>query len=103
MENIQVKNKKVKWIKLLIFAQLLDLFSTFVGIGIFGFREVNPIMKNATFFQMALAKILAIVVMSALLYYVKKLPLWVHKLVFAISIVPPILNILQIIIEVIFF
>ena len=103
MEATQLKNTKINYIILFAVAQLLDLFSTYIGIGIFGFREMNPIMQDATFFEMALLKLFAILFVGFSLYFIKKFPIWFYRVMFIISVIPPFLNILQIVIAIAFF
>ena len=102
MINIREKYfrlKKIKWLKLFIFAQLLDLGSTLLGIYFLNFREMNPLMNQFSLLEMSFIKIFGILLMSMLLYYVKNIPIWVYKLLFWLSIIFPFFNILQIIIE----
>ena len=96
MEAARLENKKIKYIKWFVVTQVMDLLSTIIGIGFLGFREANPLFENATFIEMTLAKVLAITIIVCGLYYVKKFPLWFFVVILVISAIPPLLNILQI-------
>jgi uncharacterized membrane protein len=99
LETIQQRDQKNKYIKFFIIAQFLDMLSTFIGIEFMGFWEINPVMKNLSMFEMLVAKILGVAVVVCLLYYIKILPPWSYKLVFIISLFPPMWNFALIILE----
>lgn len=91
---------KIKYIKLLVLAQLMDLLTTVVLIGFLGGWEINPFMRNLTLLQMALIKIVVIALVVPILYRHKKLPLWSYVLLFYISALPVAWNILVIGVEI---
>jgi hypothetical protein len=88
-------NRKIKYIKLFILVQLLDLLTTLIGIYFFGFKEINPFFADLGIVGMVFFKLIIILVVSEILFYVN-FPKWFYRFVYILSGVPVVWNILNI-------
>ena len=89
--------RKIKYIKLLVYAQFADLAITLLSLTYLDCWEMNPLMRRLSLLDMSLAKlaITAFIVFTQFLL-IDRMPLWSYKLFFWASAFPVFWNVLVI-------